>query len=81
MKVEAKNTHRTTQRNATKGWAMFGFELLLILGGLVCLGTLGFGTVLLLIQLGVIFKKATEEPYRDQGNYTIDQGRDVGKQE
>jgi hypothetical protein len=40
------------------------------------------GLVITLIKLGVIFQKAGEAPYNDTGgSYSIDQGRDVGKEE
>jgi Zn-dependent membrane protease YugP len=40
------------------------------------------GVVIALIKLGVIFQKASEAPYQDTGgSYSIDQGRDVGKEE
>lgn len=53
-------------------------EIAIVIIGLVCLGSIIFGSIMLLIQLGVIAKKATESTYQDTSDYTIDQGRDVG---
>ena len=53
-----------------------------ILGG--CMGgpfVLG-GLVLLVLKIVAIVQKATEPPTVDQsGEYTLDQGRDVGKEQ
>lgn len=57
------------------------FELLLIVGGLLLLGMLGFGLFMLLVQLGVIVKKAGEPPYQDMSDYSLQQGREIGKDE
>jgi hypothetical protein len=57
-------------------------ELLgLILCGLVLIALFGTGIFFLLLQLGVIVKKAGEKPIKDMGGYSIKQGRDVGKEE
>jgi hypothetical protein len=50
---------------------------LIILGGILLISILGWGTFLLLVQLGVIVQKATEPPTTDTHNYSLDQGRDV----
>lgn len=50
---------------------------LIILGGILLLIILGWGTFLLLVQLGVIVQKATEPPTTDTNTYSLDQGRDV----
>jgi hypothetical protein len=55
--------------------------ILIILGGLALLASIGFGVFMLLVQLGVIVKKAGEPVHTDQGGYSLDQGREVGKQE
>jgi hypothetical protein len=39
------------------------------------------GGFFLLVQLGVIAKKATEPVYTDSGDYFIEQGREIGKDE
>lgn len=57
-------------------------ELVLVLFCAVALIALfGWGAFLLLVQLGVIFKKASEPPYKDHSDYSLSQGRDVGKDE
>jgi hypothetical protein len=59
---------------------MFGMiELFLIFFGLLILGLVVSGAVFFLIKLGIIFQKASEQPYRDNSEYFIEQGRDVGK--
>lgn len=50
---------------------------LIILGGILLLSILGWGTFWLLVQLGVIVQKATEPPTTDTNNYSLDQGRDI----
>lgn len=45
---------------------------------LLFIGLLLWGGFLLLVQLGIIAKKATEKPTQDYGTYTLDQGREVG---
>ncbi|MEI7644212.1 MAG: hypothetical protein WCJ55_08020 [Chloroflexales bacterium] len=55
--------------------------LLMILVGILLLAGVGFGTFWVLIQLGVIVQKATEPPTTDTNNYSLSQGRDVGKDE
>lgn len=55
--------------------------VLLVIGGLLILSLLGWGVVLLLIQLGVIANEATRPPHTDAGEYRLEQGRDVGQEE
>ncbi len=55
--------------------------ILMVLIGLAVLlfvGLLLWGGFLLLVQLGIIAKKAAEKPTHDHGTYTLDQGREVG---
>ncbi|MEI6777756.1 MAG: hypothetical protein WCK70_12725 [Chloroflexales bacterium] len=52
--------------------------LLMILGGILLLISIGFGTFWVLVQLGVIVQKAVEPPTTDTNNYSLHQGRDVG---
>jgi hypothetical protein len=54
-------------------------ELFLIFFGLLIFGLIVSGAVFFLIKLGIIFQKASEQPYQDSGEYFIEQGRDVGK--
>lgn len=54
-------------------------EMLIVLGLLAFCGASIVGVVILLIQVGVIFQKAGEPPHKDMGGYSLDQGRDVGK--
>jgi hypothetical protein len=58
-----------------------GLLLLMILGGVLLLISVGFGTFWVLIQLGVIVQKAAEPPTTDTNNYSLHQGRDVGEGE
>jgi hypothetical protein len=58
-----------------------GLLLLMILAGILLLISIGFGTFWVLIQLGVIVQKAAEPPTTDTNNYSLSQGRDVGKGE
>ncbi|MEI7771309.1 MAG: hypothetical protein WCI67_15065 [Chloroflexales bacterium] len=58
-----------------------GLLLLMILGGVLLLISVGFGTFWVLIQLGVIVQKAAEPPTTDTNNYALHQGRDVGEGE
>jgi hypothetical protein len=52
-----------------------------LLCGLVLVGSFIAGVVVLLMKLGVIFQKASEPAHSDMGGYSLDQGRDVGKNE
>jgi hypothetical protein len=54
---------------------------LMILGGILLLSAVGWGTFWVLIQLGVIVQKAAEPPTTDTNNYSLGQGRDVGNSE
>ncbi len=58
-----------------------GLIVLIVFGGLLLLGALGWGFMLLLVQLGVIVNEARKPAYKDTGNYSLDQGRDVAKHE
>jgi hypothetical protein len=55
--------------------------ILMILAGLLLISAVGFGTFWVLVQLGVIVQKAAEPPTTDTNNYSLGQGRDVGKGE
>jgi hypothetical protein len=55
--------------------------LVMILAGILLLASVGVGTFWALAQLGVIVQKAAEPPTTDTNNYTLSQGRDVGKSE
>jgi hypothetical protein len=60
-----------------------GITLLLLaaLAAIVLIVGLGWGLFFVLVQLGVIAQKAMEPPTQDSGDYSLDQGRDVGKPE
>lgn len=58
-----------------------GMLFLIILGGILLISILGWGTFLLLVQLGVIVQKATEPPTTDTNTYSLDQGRDVANRD
>ena len=53
---------------------MLGMFALIILG-IVILSGLG----LFLLKIGVIVNQASKPPHIDHGNYSLDQGREVGK--
>jgi hypothetical protein len=54
--------------------------LLLIVGAAIVLAlVLGVGIVVL-IKLGVIFQYATKDEAQDQGDYSLDQSHDSGKE-
>jgi hypothetical protein len=53
--------------------------VLMVIGALLLLTMIGFGTFWVLVQIGVIAQKAMEPPASDtSGAYSLDQGRDVG---
>jgi hypothetical protein len=54
---------------------------LFVIGGILLVTMLGLGTFWLLIQLGVIAQKAMEPPTSDSGNYSLEQGREAGRNE
>jgi hypothetical protein len=54
---------------------------LLILCGLVALAVIGVGGFLVLLKLGVIVREASRPIYQDQGDYSLDQGREVRPEE
>jgi hypothetical protein len=60
-------------------------DILPLLGIVLCGGVLFVsfiaGVVMLLIKLGVIMQKASEPAHTDMGGYSLNQGRDVGKDE
>ncbi len=58
-----------------------GTLLLIAIVGLVLLGLLGWGLFLLLVQLGVIVNEARKPAHHDTGNYSLNQGHDVGKEQ
>ncbi|MBM7842040.1 MULTISPECIES: hypothetical protein [Herpetosiphon] len=48
------------------------------IGCFVILGLITIsGLIVFLLQIGVIVQKAGEAPHIDQGNYSMDQGREV----
>ncbi|GIV96740.1 MAG: hypothetical protein KatS3mg057_1397 [Herpetosiphonaceae bacterium] len=51
--------------------------MLLICAGILLLLVVIPASIMLLIKLGVIIKKAGEPPHRDMGDYRLDQGREV----
>jgi hypothetical protein len=55
--------------------------LLLVLGGLLLLAALSWGGFLLLVQLGVIVHEAGKPMHLDSANYSLKQGREVGRDE
>jgi hypothetical protein len=56
------------------------FALILVCA-FVVLAVLGIGGFLVLLKLGVIVREASRPAYQDQGNYTLDQGREVRPEE
>ncbi len=52
--------------------------LVLLLCGLVLFAVFGWWLFVLLVQIGVIVRKAQEPPHIDTGDYSLRQGRDVG---
>lgn len=55
--------------------------IFMFLGGLLVLSLVGFSTFWILVQLGVIVQKAVEPPTSDTNDYSLNQGRDIGKNE
>jgi hypothetical protein len=52
------------------------------IGCLIGLGLLSLsGLIWFLLSIGVIVQKASEPAHLDQGNYTMDQGREVRAEE
>lgn len=49
----------------------------IVLCGLILFAFFGWGLFLLLVQLGVIVRKAQEPPHIDTGVYELKQGRDI----
>jgi hypothetical protein len=47
----------------------------------VVLAVLGVGGFLVLLKLGVIVREASRPTYQDQGNYSLEQGREVRPEE
>jgi hypothetical protein len=57
---------------------MFGLTGLALVACLVVMLLIGIPTlIILLLKIGVIVQKAGEPKHLDQGNYTLDQGREV----
>jgi hypothetical protein len=54
---------------------------LLIIAAILFLISIGFGIFFVLVQLGVIAQKALEPPASDDGGYSLDQSREVGRTE
>ena len=52
---------------------------LLVIAALFVLAVVGWGTVMLLIQLGVIVKEADRPAHIDNSNYSLEQGQEVGR--
>lgn len=57
------------------------FLIPVIICGILLLIPIGWGIFLLLVQLGVIVNEARKPAYTDTNNYTLQQGRDVGRDE
>jgi hypothetical protein len=51
--------------------------------GLLCLAPLGLGgligLVVLVLQIATVVQKAAEPPTEDDGEYSLEQGREAGK--
>ncbi len=58
-----------------------GLIILIIIGALLLLSIAGWGLFWLLVQLGVIVNEARKPAYTDTSDYSLKQGRDVGKDE
>lgn len=56
-----------------------GILLLFIVAALLVLAAAGWGTFLLLVQLGVIVKEAGKGQHSDSYDYSLSQGREVGR--
>jgi hypothetical protein len=56
------------------------FTLLIVLAVILGIISLGFGVFWVLIQLGVIVNEASKPTYSDTNNYSLNQGREVGKE-
>lgn len=52
--------------------------IFLVLGGLLLLAGLLWGLFWFLVKIGVIVNAARKPPYVDSGDYSLEQGRDVG---
>ena len=55
--------------------------LLLIVAACVVLGAIGWGVFLVLVQLGVIVQEAGKPAHQDSYDYSLKQGREVGREE
>lgn len=54
---------------------------LIIIFGILLIAGAGWGLFWFLVQVGVIAQKATEPPTRDTNDYSLSQGREVGKRD
>jgi sulfite exporter TauE/SafE len=54
--------------------------LLIVLGVILAIISLGLGTFWVLLQLGVIVNEASKPTYSDTNDYRLSQGREVGKE-
>lgn len=59
----------------------FAILVLIVVCSIVLLGAVGWGMFLLLVQLGVIVNESRKPVYKDTNDYTLNQGRDVGRDE
>ena len=55
--------------------------LFVIVCAVVAVAVLGVGGFVVLLKLGVIVREASRPAYQDQGNYSLDQGREVRPEE
>jgi hypothetical protein len=54
--------------------------ILIVLAVILAIISLGFGVFWVLLQLGVIVNEASKPTYSDSNNYSLNQGREVGKE-
>ena len=55
--------------------------ILFLIVALLLLMIVGWGALLLLIQLGVIVKESSKPVHTDTSNYSLQQGREVGRED
>ena len=55
--------------------------ILLVVAAILVLMIVGWGALLLLIQLGVIVKESSKPVHTDTSNYSLQQGREVGRED
>ena len=54
---------------------------LMLIGGILLVFVLTFGSIVLLIKFGVIAHQASRPTYHDRGMYILNQGREVHPEE